>query len=72
MRTTLESARSDTPLSLNLSVRLCSHKYYVDGMQRPKLRGWSQTLFFIFGYPLLFWHMLCDPRYEDQFLAPQW
>lgn len=48
------------------------HKFYVDGVQRPIARGWSQTLLLFFVYPLLAYHMLFDPESEDTFLAPRW
>ena len=52
--------------------RLGRHKFYVDGVQRTQARGWSQTLLLFFLYPLLVWHLIFNPEYQDQFLAPMW
>ena len=49
-----------------------SYKYYVDGIQRPVARGWLHTIFFWFAYPIIAYHLLLRPEYQDRFLAPQW
>ncbi len=49
-----------------------SYKYYVDGIQRPVARGWLHTIFLWFAYPIIAYHLLLRPEYQDRFLAPQW